>query len=70
MIIVDELGMNNTRITLSDILHRSHLAIGHINSSENPIYFENPLPLAAAFHSSSSDMVKYLSANIGLIKKY
>jgi CubicO group peptidase (beta-lactamase class C family) len=72
--ILNVLGMNSTRITLSDnptLLSR--LALGHVNGTEVPITsisFENPPPLAPAgsLRSSASDMVKYLSANIGLIK--
>ncbi len=72
--ILDVLGMNSTRITLSDnptLLSR--LALGHVNGTEIPITnvsFINPPPLAPAgsLHSSASDMVKYLSANTGLIK--
>jgi len=66
----DVLGMNSARITLSDILLRSHLAIGNVKGSEIPIYSENPPPLvvAASFRSSVCDMVKYLYATMGLIK--
>ena len=72
--ILNVLGMNSTRITLSDNpILLSRLALGHVNGTEIPITsisFENPPPLAPAgsLRSSASDMVKYLSANIGLIK--
>jgi D-alanyl-D-alanine-carboxypeptidase/D-alanyl-D-alanine-endopeptidase len=71
--ILNVLGMNSTRITLSDTTLLSRLALGHLNGTEIPITsisFENPPPLAPAgsLRSSASDMVKYLSANIGLIK--
>ena len=71
--ILNVLGMNTTRITLSDTTLLSHLALGHFNGIEIPITsvsFVNPPPLAPAgsLHSSTRDMVKYLSANMGLIK--
>ena len=70
--ILNVLGMNTTRITLSDTTLLSHLALGHFNGIEIPITsvsFVNPPPLAPAgsLHSSARDMVKYLSANMGLI---
>ena len=69
MIIGDVLGMNSARITLSDTLLRSHLAIGNVKGSEIPIYSENPPPLVVvSFRSSVCDMVKYLYATMGLIK--
>ncbi|HZI70604.1 MAG TPA: serine hydrolase [Nitrososphaeraceae archaeon] len=66
--ILNVLGMNSTRITLSDTL-KSRLAIGHRNGRELHT-IENPLPYAPAggFRSTASDMVKYLSANMGLAK--
>ncbi|HYG00351.1 MAG TPA: serine hydrolase domain-containing protein [Candidatus Saccharimonadales bacterium] len=72
--ILDVLGMNSTRITLSDnptLLSR--LALGHVNGTEIPVTnvsfaFSTPLAPAGSLRSSASDMVKYLSANIGLIK--
>jgi CubicO group peptidase (beta-lactamase class C family) len=71
--ILNVLGMNSTRITLSDSILLSRLALGHINGTEIPITsvsFVVPPPLAPAgsLRTSASDMVKYLSANIGLIK--
>jgi serine-type D-Ala-D-Ala carboxypeptidase/endopeptidase len=71
--ILNVLGMNSTRITLADTALLSRLALGHFNGIEIPITsvsFINPPPLAPAgsLHSSASDMVKYLSANMGLIK--
>lgn len=66
--ILNVLGMNSTRATLSDAL-KSRLAIGHMNGHPLPI-IENPLPYApaGAFSSTASDMMKYLAANIGLTK--
>jgi serine-type D-Ala-D-Ala carboxypeptidase/endopeptidase len=62
------LGMNSTRITLSDTL-KSRLTTGHMNGHPLPI-IEDPLPYAPAggFRSTASDMAKYLAANMGLIK--
>jgi serine-type D-Ala-D-Ala carboxypeptidase/endopeptidase len=67
--ITNVLGMNSTRITLSDQLHY-RLALGHLNGVELPASIENPLPLAPAgsFRSTASDMAKYLSVNMGLTK--
>jgi CubicO group peptidase (beta-lactamase class C family) len=67
--ITNVLGMNSTRITLSDQLN-SRLASGHLNGVELPASIENPLPLAPAgsFRSTASDLAKYLSANMGLTK--
>ncbi len=73
--ILDVLGMNSTRITLSDnptLLSR--LALGHLNNgTEIPVtnvsyVFPTPEAPAGSLRSSASDMVKYLSANMGLIK--
>jgi serine-type D-Ala-D-Ala carboxypeptidase/endopeptidase len=71
--ILNVLGMNSTRITLSDSTLLSRLALGHINGTEIPLTYPNPAnppPLAPAgsLRTSASDMVKYLSANAGLIK--
>jgi serine-type D-Ala-D-Ala carboxypeptidase/endopeptidase len=71
--ILNVLGMNSTRITLSDTTLQSRLALGHANGIEIPLTYPNPAnppPLAPAgsLLTSASDMVKYLSANMGLIK--
>jgi serine-type D-Ala-D-Ala carboxypeptidase/endopeptidase len=71
--VLNVLEMNSTRITLTDNTLLSRLALGHFNGTEIPIIsvsFVNPPPLAPAgsLRSSASDMVKYLSANTGLIK--
>jgi serine-type D-Ala-D-Ala carboxypeptidase/endopeptidase len=67
--IANVLGMNSTRITLSGNLE-SRFAIGHINGKEVNSTVENPPALAPAgsLRSSASDMAKYLSANMGLVK--
>jgi serine-type D-Ala-D-Ala carboxypeptidase/endopeptidase len=71
--ILNVLGMNSTRIMLSDNTLLSRLALGHLNGTEVPPTWPNPaFPPAEApagsLHSSASDLVKYLSANTGLIK--
>jgi D-alanyl-D-alanine-carboxypeptidase/D-alanyl-D-alanine-endopeptidase len=71
--ILNVLGMNSTRILLSDSTLLSRLASGHLNGTEIPPMLPNPaFPLALApagsLHSTASDLVKYLSANTGLIK--
>ena len=71
--ILNVLGMNSTRITLADNILLSRLASGHLNSTEIPPALPNPaFPLglapAGSLHSSASDLVKYLSANMGLVK--
>ena len=71
--ILNVLGMNSTHITLSDNTLLSRLALGHVNGTEVPPTLFNPaFPLAEApagsLHSSASDLVKYLSANTGLIE--
>jgi serine-type D-Ala-D-Ala carboxypeptidase/endopeptidase len=66
--VLNLLGMNSTRITLSEPL-KSRLAIGHINGHPLPIT-RNPLPFSPAggFYSTGADLAKYLSANMGLTK--
>jgi CubicO group peptidase (beta-lactamase class C family) len=72
--ILNVLGMNSTRITLSDNTLLSRLALGHGNGTEFPLsVFPNPafpygLAPAGSLHSSASDLVKYLSANMGLVE--
>ena len=66
--ILNPLGMNSTRITLSKPLE-SRLAIGHRNGHQLPI-IEDPPPYApvGGFRSTVSDMTKYLAASMGLTK--
>lgn len=66
--ILDVLGMNDTSFGLSDS-QKSRLAVGHLNGQELPA-FDMPSPIApgGALYSTTSDMLKFLSANIGLIK--
>ena len=66
--ILNVLGMDSTSVNLSDA-QKSQLAIGHLYSQELPIWnLSSPLVAAGGLHSSASDMLKFLSANIGLIK--
>ncbi len=70
--ILNVLGMNSTMINLSNPLV-SRLALGHVNGIEIPItsvnlVFPPAFATAGSLRSSAADMVKYLSANMGLIK--
>lgn len=66
--ILDVLGMNDTSFGLSDS-QKSRLAVGHLNGQKLPL-LDMPSPIApgGALHSTASDMLKFLSANMGLIK--
>jgi CubicO group peptidase (beta-lactamase class C family) len=70
--ILNVLGMNSTMINLSDPLI-SRLALGHDNGIEIPttsidLLIPPPLAPAGSLRSSVADMIKYLSANMDLIK--
>jgi D-alanyl-D-alanine-carboxypeptidase/D-alanyl-D-alanine-endopeptidase len=66
--ILDVLGMNDTSFGLSDS-QESRLAVGHLNGQELPTWnMSSSLAPGGALHSSVSDMLKFLSANMGLIK--
>ena len=67
--ILNVLGMNDTSIGLSDS-QKSRLAVGHFNGHELPTIelFESPIAPGGGLHSTTSDMLKFLSANMGLIK--
>ncbi len=65
--ILNVLGMNSTSIVLSDA-QKSRLAIGHLNGQELPFWnASRPIAPAGALHSSVADMLKFASANLGLI---
>ena len=65
--ILNVLGMNSTSIVLSDA-QKSRLAIGHLNGQELPFWnASRPIVPAGALHSSVADMLKFASANLGLI---
>ena len=66
--ILNVLGMNSTSLNLSDE-QKSRLATGHTLGRELPlINLSNPEIPAGSLYSSASDMLKFISANIGLIK--
>ena len=66
--ILNVLGMNDTSIGISDA-QKNRLAVGHFNGQELPTWnMSNPLAPGGALHLTVSDMLKFLSANIGLIK--
>src|SRR3954468_7024545 len=66
--ILDVLGINDTSFGLSDS-QNWRLAEGHFNGQELPTWnMSNPLAAGGALHSSASDMLKFLIANMGLIK--
>ena len=70
--ILNVLGMNSTVINLFNLLI-SRLALGHGNGIEIPITSIDlavppPLAPAGSLRSSAADMIKYLSANMDLIK--
>jgi serine-type D-Ala-D-Ala carboxypeptidase/endopeptidase len=66
--VLDVLGMNDTSFVLSDS-QKSRLALGHMDGLELPaLNISNPIAPGGALHSTASDMLKFLSANMGLIK--
>ncbi|TVP41867.1 serine hydrolase domain-containing protein [Candidatus Nitrosocosmicus arcticus] len=66
--ILDVLGMNDTSFGLSES-QKSRLAVGHLNGQELPtLNMSSSIAPGGALHSTVSDMLKFLSANMGLIK--
>jgi D-alanyl-D-alanine-carboxypeptidase/D-alanyl-D-alanine-endopeptidase len=62
------IAMNSTGVTYPDIL-KSRLAIGHRGGQEIGLEFiPEALQPAGALYSTANDLMKYLSANMGLIK--
>ena len=62
------IAMNSTAITLSDALN-SRLAKGHIGGKEvNLEFIPEAIQPAGALHSTVNDLLKYLAANMGLIR--
>jgi serine-type D-Ala-D-Ala carboxypeptidase/endopeptidase len=60
--------MNDTSINLSDA-QKSRLAVGHLYGQELPRFnFSNPIAPGGGLYSSASDMLKFISANMGLVK--
>ena len=65
---LDVLGMNDTSFSLSES-QKSRLAVGPFNGQEVPaLNMSSPIAPGGALHSTVSDMLKFLSANMGLIK--
>ena len=66
--ILDVLGMNDTKIALSQNETNNRFSVGHLGGKEI-ITPRVPTILAdsGAFRSTSPDMLKYVSANLGLI---
>lgn len=66
--ILDVLGMNDTKITLSNSEISNRFPVGHLNGKEivTPIV-PRILADAGAFRSTAPDMLKYVSNNLGLI---
>lgn len=63
--IADELDMESTRITLSRS-RRARLARGHSNGTEVASWDIPTLAGAGALRSTAADMLRFLSANLGL----
>ena len=66
-VITGPLGMNETTITLDDTM-RAKLAIGHNNGVAVSNWDLDVLAGAGGIRSTTSDMVTFLSANLGLIE--
>lgn len=66
--ILDILGMNDTKITLSENEIKHKFPVGHLNGSEieTPVVPE-VIAGAGALRSTADDLLKYLSANMGLL---
>jgi serine-type D-Ala-D-Ala carboxypeptidase/endopeptidase len=66
--IFNVLGMNDTKITLSENDIKNRFPVGHLNGSEiQTPQIPSVLAGAGAFRSTANDMLKYLSANLGLL---
>lgn len=65
--IANPLGMNNTRIVFTPEM-KKHLAKGHNNGEEVENWDLPALAGAGAIRSSPVDMVKYVQANMGVLK--
>ena len=63
------IAMNSTGVTYPDIL-KSRLAIGHRGGGQEIglEFIPEALQPAGALYSTANDLMKYLSANMGLIK--
>jgi D-alanyl-D-alanine-carboxypeptidase/D-alanyl-D-alanine-endopeptidase len=66
--ILNVLDMNYTKITLSENDIKDRFPIGHLNGSEiKTPQIPDVLAAAGSFCSTANDMLKYLSANLGLL---
>jgi len=66
--ILDVLGMNDTKITLSENDIRDRFPVGHQNGTEvETPQIPDVIAGAGALRSTGNDMLKYLSANLGLL---
>ena len=66
--ILNVLDMNYTKITLSENDIKDRFPIGHLNGSEiKTPQIPDVLAAAGSFRSTANDMLKYLSANLGLL---
>ena len=61
------IGMNTSGISVSNTV-KERFAKGHINGKEvNLEFIPEAIQAAGAMYSTTNDLLKYLSANIGLI---
>jgi len=66
--VLNVLGMNNTKITLSQSDIKNRFPVGHKDGSEiNTPTIPTVIEGAGAFRSTASDLLKYLSANLGFL---
>jgi serine-type D-Ala-D-Ala carboxypeptidase/endopeptidase len=66
--ILNVLGMNDTKITLSENEIKNKFPIGHMGGREiNTVVIPAVLEGSGSFRSTAADMLKYVSANLGLI---
>lgn len=66
--ILNVLGMNDTKITLSENDIKNRFPVGHLNGSEiQTPQIPSVLAGAGAFRSTANDMLIYLSTNLGFL---
>lgn len=66
--ILDVLGMNDTKINLSEDNIKERFPVGHFNGSEiKTPTIPSVIAGAGALRSTAEDMLKYLSANLGML---
>ena len=67
--ILNVVGMNDTSINGSDVQKSSNLAVGHLNNNELPLWnFASTMAPSGGLYSTVNDMLKFVSANMGLFK--